>query len=119
MTTLGIAGLRTQAKSWNARVRQRVWRLAPGDLDRVVLRHSRIFILPTRRGLALMATLATMLLTSMNYALSLGFALTFLAAGMVASVAISARPRRVGRMKMRLWRRTTRSKSPGARRQTR
>lgn len=85
MTTLGIAGLRTQARSWNARVRQRVWRLAPGDVERVVLRHSRIFILPTRRGLALMATLATMLLTSMNYALSLGFALTFLAAGMVAA----------------------------------
>ena len=85
MTTLGIAGLRTQARSWNARVRQRVWRLAPGDLERVVLRHSRIFILPTRRGLALMATLATMLLTSMNYALSLGFALTFLAGGMVAA----------------------------------
>ena len=85
MTTLGIAGLRTQARSWNALVRQRVWRLAPGDLERVVLRHSRIFILPTRRGMALMATLATMLLTSMNYALSLGFALTFLAGGMVAA----------------------------------
>ncbi len=84
MTTLGIAGLQTQA-SWKQRVRQRVWRLAPGDLERVVLRHKRIYILPTPRGVALLATLATMLLTSMNYALSLGYALTFLAGGMVAA----------------------------------
>src|SRR5260370_126009 len=60
-------------------------RLAPGDLERVVLRHKRIYILPTPRGVALLATLATMLLTSMNYALSLGYALTFLAGGMVAA----------------------------------
>ena len=89
MTTLGIAGLQTQARSWKQRVRQRVWRLAPGDLERVVLRHSRIYILPTRRGIALMATLATMLLTAMNYALSLGYALTFLAGGMVAAALLA------------------------------
>ena len=58
MTTLEIAGLQTQAQSWTQRLRQRVWRLAPSDLDRVVLRHSRIYILPTPRGIALMATLA-------------------------------------------------------------
>lgn len=89
MTTLGIAGLQTQARSWRQRVRQCVWRLAPGDLDRVVLRHSRIYILPTARGAALVATLATMLLTAMNYALSLGFALTFLAGGMVAAALLA------------------------------
>ncbi len=89
MTTLGIAGLQTQARSWRQRVRQCVWRLAPGDLDRVVLRHSRIYILPTPRGAALVATLATMLLTAMNYALSLGFALTFLAGGMVAAALLA------------------------------
>jgi uncharacterized protein (DUF58 family) len=49
------------------------------------LRHRRIYILPTRRGLLLIATLAIMLVTSMNYALSLGFALTFLLSGLVAS----------------------------------
>jgi len=89
LTTLGIAGLQTQARSWRQRVRQCVWRLAPGDLDRIVLRHSRIYILPTARGAALVATLATMLLTAMNYALSLGFALTFLAGGMVAAALLA------------------------------
>jgi uncharacterized protein (DUF58 family) len=89
LTTLGIAGLQTQARSWKRRVRQRLWRLAPGDLERVVLRHSRIYILPTPRGAALVATLATMLLTAMNYALSLGYALTFLAGGMVAAALLA------------------------------
>jgi uncharacterized protein (DUF58 family) len=70
--------------SW-ARWRQRLWRVAPADRGPVVLRHRRIYILPTRRGLALIATLITMLLTAMNYALSLGHALTFLVAGLVAS----------------------------------
>src|SRR5215471_773095 len=73
------------AASWPARWRQRIWRRAPGDKGTVVLRHRRIYVLPTRRGLALIATLATMLVASMNYALSLGFALTFLIAGLVAA----------------------------------
>ena len=73
------------ARSWAARWRQRFWRLAPVDRGTIVLRHRRIYILPTRRGLALIATLATMLVASMNYALSLGFALTFLISGLVAS----------------------------------
>jgi uncharacterized protein (DUF58 family) len=89
LTTPGIAGLQTQARSWTQRMRQRVWRLAPADLERVVLRHSRIYILPTTRGLALMTTLLIMLLTSMNYALSLGFAMTFLAGGMVAAALLA------------------------------
>ncbi|HEX5863595.1 MAG TPA: DUF58 domain-containing protein [Casimicrobiaceae bacterium] len=73
------------ASSWRSRWRQRFWRLAPADRGPVVLRHRRIYILPTRRGLALIATLVIMLLTSMNYSLSLGHALTFLVAGLVAS----------------------------------
>jgi uncharacterized protein (DUF58 family) len=71
--------------SWSSRWRQRLWRVAPADRGPIVLRHRRIYILPTRRGLALIATLAIMLLTSMNYSLSLGHALTFLVAGLVAS----------------------------------
>ncbi len=74
---------------WLSRWRQRLWRLTPGDFDAVVLRHSRIYILPTRRGLALIATLTIMLLTSMNYALSLGYALTFIAGGMVAAALLA------------------------------
>jgi uncharacterized protein (DUF58 family) len=70
---------------WRARWRQRMFRHAPADNDPVVLRHSRIYILPTRRGLAFLATLAIMLVTSLNYALSLGFVVTFLLSGMVAA----------------------------------
>jgi len=62
-----------------------MWRREPHDAGPIVLRHRRIYILPTRRGLLLIATLAIMLVTSMNYALSLGFALTFLLSGLVAS----------------------------------
>jgi len=73
-----------------ARWRQRFLRLAPGDGDEVVLRHSRIYILPSRRGTTMIATLAIMLLTSLNYALSLGFVVTFLLAGLVAATLLHA-----------------------------
>jgi uncharacterized protein (DUF58 family) len=49
-----------------------------GDLQ---LTRQRVYILPTRAGLLFGAALLTMLLTSINYALSLGFALTFLLVG--------------------------------------
>lgn len=62
-----------------------MWRTAPEDRGAVVLRHRRIYILPTRRGWALLATLAIMLLTAMNYALALGHALTFLLTGLFAA----------------------------------
>ncbi len=71
--------------SWSARYRQRLLRNDPADRDAVILRHRRIYILPTRRGFALLATLGMMLLTSLNYALSLGFAVTFLLAGLAAA----------------------------------
>jgi hypothetical protein len=38
--------------SWRARYHQRLFRTAPADRDAVVLRHQRIYILPTRRGIA-------------------------------------------------------------------
>ena len=72
-------------RSWIGSWRQRLWRVAPADRGPIVLRHRRIYILPTRRGLALIATLAIMLLTSMNYSLALGHAFTFLVAGLVAA----------------------------------
>jgi uncharacterized protein (DUF58 family) len=68
-----------------ARLRQRAFRGAPADREPVVLRHSRIYILPTRRGVATMLTLVLMLLTSLNYALSLGLAVTFVLTGLAAS----------------------------------
>ena len=77
------------AGTW-ARARQRFFRLAPADESSVVLRHSRIYILPSRRGWAMIATLAIMLLTSLNYGLSLGFLVTFLRAGLVAAALLQA-----------------------------
>ncbi|HSG65300.1 MAG TPA: DUF58 domain-containing protein [Gammaproteobacteria bacterium] len=48
----------------------------------VTLDKRRIYILPTRFGLAFAFTILAMLLGSLNYASSLGFALTFLLAGL-------------------------------------
>jgi hypothetical protein len=49
-----------------------------GDLR---LDRRRVYILPTRAGLLFGLALFTMLLTAINYALALGYALTFLLAG--------------------------------------
>ncbi|MEO5703329.1 MAG: DUF58 domain-containing protein [Gammaproteobacteria bacterium] len=48
----------------------------------VTLKRPRIFILPTRHGMVFSAILLTMLLGSLNYNNSMGFALTFLLAGL-------------------------------------
>ncbi len=47
-----------------------------------MLGHRRVYIVPSRLGLLFGGTLAILLVGSINYALSLGFALTFLLAGM-------------------------------------
>lgn len=70
---------------WLARLRQRAFRHAPSDHTPVVLRHSRIYLLPTRCGWAVIATLIMMLLGSLNYGLALGVGVTFLLAGLVAA----------------------------------
>src|ERR1043165_2886197 len=72
-------------RTWTARLRQRAFRTAPADRDPVVLRHSRIYILPTRRGFMLIVTLAIMLIASLNYSLSLGLGVTFVVSGLVAA----------------------------------
>jgi uncharacterized protein (DUF58 family) len=48
----------------------------------LVLVQRRVFILPTRQGLVFAGVLALMLVGSINYALSLGFVLTFLLVGL-------------------------------------
>jgi uncharacterized protein (DUF58 family) len=73
------------AAGWVARLRQRAFRGAPADREPVVLRHSRIYILPTRRGWAMIATVAMMLVASLNYALSLGVGVSFMLAGLLAA----------------------------------
>ncbi|TXG01303.1 DUF58 domain-containing protein [Massilia arenae] len=57
------------------------WLPRAGKLDagEVVLKQRRVFILPTRAGLGFAVLLAVLLIGSINYALGLGFGLTFLA----------------------------------------
>jgi uncharacterized protein (DUF58 family) len=52
------------------------------DAHTIALKRRRVYILPTRFGLVFGAMVFAMLLGSLNYAASLGFALTFLLAGM-------------------------------------
>ena len=54
-----VASLRRSrsARAWRAGYLQRLFRHAPADHDPVILRHRRIYILPTRRGYAFLATL--------------------------------------------------------------
>jgi uncharacterized protein (DUF58 family) len=54
----------------------------PPERGVIVLGHRRVYIVPSRLGLLFGGTLAILLVGSINYALSLGFALTFLLAGM-------------------------------------
>ncbi len=51
------------------------------DSAPIVLRHRRVFIFPTLHGVTFGAALVLMVIGSTNYSLSLGFALTFLLAG--------------------------------------
>lgn len=77
-------------RAWAARWRQRMFRHAPADGAGVVLAHSRIYILPNRRGIALIVTIAVMLVTSLNYGLALGFLATFLLTGMTGAALLHA-----------------------------
>jgi uncharacterized protein (DUF58 family) len=67
--------LRSLAADW-ARRRQ------GDDAHAVKLKRHRIYILPTRFGIAYAAVIGAMLLGSLNYSANLGFALTFLLAGL-------------------------------------
>jgi uncharacterized protein (DUF58 family) len=55
---------------------------APPERGAIVLGHRRVYIMPSRLGLFFGAALLILLVGSINYALSLGFALTFLLTGM-------------------------------------
>ncbi|MCB1886884.1 MAG: DUF58 domain-containing protein [Rhodocyclaceae bacterium] len=73
-----MAAARPRIRQW---LDARLFRIRPREPLPVRLGHRRIFVLPTGLGLAFAATLFTMLLASMNYALSLGYAVTFLLVG--------------------------------------
>ena len=76
-------------QAWIRRWRSRVFRTSPSDGAALLLGHSRIYILPTKRGAAMIGTLAIMLVTSMNYALALGFVATFVLSGLVAAALLN------------------------------
>lgn len=69
-----------------ARLRQPLerWLFRTGRIEPVPIRlyQRRIFVLPTGAGMAFACALLVMLLASINYNLSLGYALTFLLAGL-------------------------------------
>ena len=60
----------------------RLYGFTPPEPGTVVLVHRRVYIVPARLGWLFALTLLVLLVGSINYALSLGFALTFLLAGM-------------------------------------
>jgi uncharacterized protein (DUF58 family) len=71
---------------FDVRARWRGWweaRLQPSASQTLTQRN--IYIVPTRAGLGFAATLLLLLVASINYQLSLGFALTFLLAGSAAA----------------------------------
>lgn len=67
--------LRERFITWALRVR-------PPEPTPIVLGQRRIYVLPTRAGLAYAMCLLVMLLGAINYTLSLGYALTFLLVGL-------------------------------------
>jgi uncharacterized protein (DUF58 family) len=64
------------------RLANRVYGFTPPERGTVLLVHRRVYILPTRLGWLFALTLLILLVGSINYSLALGFALTFLLAGM-------------------------------------
>lgn len=66
----------------SARLRNWFYGFAPPEQGTVVLGHRRVYIVPTRLGWMFGATLVLLLVGSINYALALGFGLTFLLAGL-------------------------------------
>ena len=65
-----LAAARNRAKRWLFQLRER----EPGEVQLVM---RRVFILPTRPGMAFVGLLLIMLIGSLNYNLGLGFVLTF------------------------------------------
>jgi uncharacterized protein (DUF58 family) len=66
----------------NPRIANWLYGFRPPERGTVVLVHRRVYIVPARLGLLYFAALAVLLTGSINYSLSLGFALTFLLGGL-------------------------------------
>ena len=66
----------------NPALRNWFYGFSPPERGAIVLGHRRVYIVPSRLGLLFGGALLILLVGSINYALALGFALTFLLAGM-------------------------------------
>src|SRR5687768_9854498 len=66
----------------NPRLANWLYGFKPPEHGTVILVHRRVYIVPASLGWIFAATLAILLIGSINYALALGFALTFFLAGM-------------------------------------
>jgi uncharacterized protein (DUF58 family) len=81
-------------------ISDRIFRAQVPESPPVTLAQRRIFILPTRQGYAFAGTVLVLLLASINYALSLGFILTFTLMSM-AGVAMLHTWRNLAHLKLR------------------
>lgn len=85
----------TVARAWNpaslVRARfQRWWQARLPRQDVLLLTQRNVYILPSRAGFMLAATLLVLLVASINYQLNLGYLLTFLLAGSaIASIPVA------------------------------
>ena len=76
----------------NARLMGWFYGYAPPEHGAIMLGHRRVYIMPSRLGLLFGGTLGILLVGSINYVLSLGFALAFLLAGLgIAAMVQTAR----------------------------
>ncbi|MDZ7749953.1 MAG: DUF58 domain-containing protein [Halofilum sp. (in: g-proteobacteria)] len=78
---LRLPGMRALAARRRRVVRAWLDRRVPREAPRITLHRRRLYILPTRTGYTFGATIVVLLLGSLNYGTSLGFAVTFLLAG--------------------------------------
>ncbi|HEX7466023.1 MAG TPA: DUF58 domain-containing protein, partial [Usitatibacter sp.] len=88
-----FADLRQSISDW-------IFRASAPESSPVTLVQRRIFILPTRQGYTFALTMLVLLLASINYALSLGFVLTFTLVSM-AGVAMLHTWRNLAHLKLR------------------
>ncbi|MGB0128558.1 MAG: DUF58 domain-containing protein [Rhodocyclaceae bacterium] len=70
------------AKRLGAELQRRLFRYRGTEATPIILDQRRVFVLPTRAGLAFSFTVALLLVGSINYFLSLGYLLTFLLGGL-------------------------------------
>lgn len=68
-----------------SRLWQRLFRTRAEDSLPHHVTHQRVYIVPTKRGWVFLLTLLLMLVASINYALSLGYALSFVLTGLFAA----------------------------------